>query len=430
MFRTYLIVPFVFALSGMAPAASGVESEPQGASTKEADALFRSGRLAEARHAYEVLERSDPKNADVALRLGELALFGNRFADAKRYLERVMALHPDDDKPKGLLAEAYYRQDKFDLAEPLLRQIGRTAVADKLASFKGVKPNEILGTVTKSRVKFVQTDPLPIVEVRINGGEGILLLIDTGGSELTLDPEYAESIGLKRFGSTMGTFAGGKKRSVGHARVDTVGLGDFTIRNVPVHLLPTRHLPFSVDGQRIDGVLGTVLFYHFLTTLDYPGEALVLRRRTKESLAEFDSSAKRTEGHVVPMWMAGSHWLMAPGEVNGRDRSLLHVDTGLAGGGFTCSEETIKKAGITLSDQSFEGMGGGGKVTVTPFTVDELSLGGAKRKDISGLFGAIPSTHDFQYGFRIGGIISHGFFRPFALTFDFDRMQIHLQPGS
>ncbi len=127
MFRTYLIVPFVFALSGMAPAASGVESEPQGASTKEADALFRSGRLAEARHAYEVLERSDPKNADVALRLGELALFGNRFADAKRYLERVMALHPDDDKPKGLLAEAYYRQDKFDLAEPLLRQIGRPA---------------------------------------------------------------------------------------------------------------------------------------------------------------------------------------------------------------------------------------------------------------------------------------------------------------
>ena len=426
MFQACLIAFYALFLSGVATAADGVLVGPQDMSKREADAMFRAGRLADARLAYEALEPAGAKDADIVLRLGELALLGNRFEDATRFLKRAIVLSPDDDKPKELLAEAHYRRDQFDLAEPLLREVGRTAVADKLASFRGVHPNEVIGAANESRVKFVQTDPLPIVSVRINGGADILLLIDTGGSELMLDPEYAESVGLKRFGSTVGTFAGGKQRAVEHARVDTVALGDFTVHNVPVQLLPTRHLPFNVGDRSIDGVLGTVLLYHFLATLDYPHGELVLRRRTMEVLAEFDRRADGNKRYTAPMWMVKSHWLLAVGEINGRDRCLLHVDTGMAGGGFTCSEATIKAAGITLSDQSFEGIGGGGKVTVTPFTVDELSLGGATRNNVSGLFGAIPSSHEYESGFRIGGIISHGFFRPFALTFDFDRMQLHL----
>ena len=106
---------------------------------------------------------------------------------------------------------------------------------------------------------------------------------------------------------------------------------------------------------------------------------------------------------------------------------LFFVDTGLAGGGVTCAESVLKEAGIKMSDdQASEGLGGGGKVKVVPFTVKELSLGDATANDVSGLFlGAFPLENAF--GFRIGGIISHGFLRSYAVTFDFTGMRLALK---
>jgi hypothetical protein len=35
-----------------------------------------------------------------------------------------------------------------------------------------------------------------------------------------------------------------------------------------------------------------------------------------------------------------------------------------------------------------------------------------------------------ELGFRIGGLLAHDFFRPYALTLDFQRMQLCLQSGA
>ena len=105
----------------------------------------------------------------------------------------------------------------------------------------------------------------------------------------------------------------------------------------------------------------------------------------------------------------------------------MHVDTGMAGGGFGCPQSTLKAAGIDVSGlPSFEGMGAGGPVKVTPFTVEELALGDAKQFNVMSLFSGRPPEAEYAMGFRIGGLISHAFFRPYALTFDCDRMQLHL----
>ena len=71
-------------------------------------------------------------------------------------------------------------------------------------------------------------------------------------------------------------------------------------------------------------------------------------------------------------------------------------------------------------------MGGGGPVTVTPFTVKRLTLGDVTVSDVPSFFGAFPPDSEYSHGFRIGGIISHAFFRGHALTFDFDRMRFYL----
>jgi hypothetical protein len=66
---------------------------------------------------------------------------------------------------------------------------------------------------------------------------------------------------------------------------------------------------------------------------------------------------------------------------------------------------------------------------VWPFDVASLSLGDARRQGLQGIAGAFPPQLEWAFGFRIGGLISHGFLRSYAVTFDFERMAIRLEPA-
>ncbi len=395
---------------------------------KRGDNLFRSGRFAEAEKVYRAAVADDDPGSHAVLRLGEIALLGNRFAEAESHLQRAVKLLPDDKRPKSLLAQCYYRQDKFAQAAPFYREVDREAAADQLASFAGLTPYDVSGEANVAHVKFEQTDPLPVVKARINDSDEVYLLIDTGAPVLMLAPEFAESVGMRRFGPPeTATFAGGRTAPVHRGTIESIQLGEFKITNVPVSVREGPRLPM---GKRIDGVIGTALLYHFVSTLDYPNKQLTLRRKTDKMLADFEREAKAQQAHVVPFWLAETHIMVAWGQVNDAEPCLLFADTGLAGGGFLCPGSTIKAAGIDLSGlPSFQGMGGGGPVTVTPFMVNTLALGDAKQHNVTGMFGAFPAESEYGRGFRIGGIISHAFFKPYALTFDFDRMQLYLSPG-
>ncbi len=416
----------MFLQAGPAP---GALAQGTGDFLKQGEDLFRSGRFADAEKAYQSAIAGDAANGPAAVRLGEIALLGNRFAEAEQHLERAIELRPHDHRPKLLLAETYYRQDRLVQAAELFREGGREVTADTLASLKGITPYEITGKSDVTRVKFVRTDPLPVIRARFNGTEDGLLLIDTGASELFLDTRFAEKLGVPQFGSTTRAFAGGKQASIGHGRLNSIQLGEFEIKNLPVVVKERRPLGIAPGGETPIGVIGTVVFYHFFTTLDYPNGELVLRRKTDQVRAELARRAEAPGTHVVPFWMAGTHFMVAWGTANDSEPFLMFADTGLAGGGFLCPESTMRAAGIDLTGlPSFEGMGGGGPVKVTPFTVERLTLGDASRSYVRSFFGAFPPSTEHELGFRIGGIISHGFFRPYALTFDFEEMRLLLTP--
>lgn len=341
--------------------------------------------------------------------------------EAEKWLDKAIQIKPANAALKLQLAEVFYRQDKFDRAAALLRDAGQETRAGTLESFKGLTPYEVQSNASSTAVKFLVTDPLPLVQVKVNGKETIFL-IDTGAAEVVVDPEFAREVGAKDFGPLgKGTFAGGQTASIRGGRIDVLAVGDFEINNVPVTFLSTRRFSPLFGRKPVEGILGTVLFYHFLTTLDYPRGELVLRRNTVENRKGLDQKAI-----VIPFWMAGDHFVVAWGKLE-KLPVLFFVDTGLAGGGVTCAESVLKEAGIKMSDdQASEGLGGGGKVKVVPFTVKELSLGDATANDVSGLFlGAFPLENAF--GFRIGGIISHGFLRSYAVTFDFTGMRLALK---
>lgn len=404
--------------------ASALNAQPVGPSTGLD--LFREGRFAEAKQALSSEMRESPSAAAAAL-LGHLSLLENDFESARSWLARANKIEPDAKAALKLLAEACYRQDRFAEASVLFERLGRKPMAELLASFGDQRPYEVVGEGTTSVVPFQITDPLPVVQVIIDGGEPASFLIDTGGAELIVDSEFAEQLKLKRFGKEVGVFGGDRPGSIEFSRIDSIRLGTMEVRHVPVRLMRARRFS-GLMGRQIDGIIGTVFLYHFRSTLDYPAGRLVLER--------LDAAAPAPEAPLesvvqVPFWLAADHVLVAPGTANNSKPYLWFVDTGAMGTAFLPSKQTITDLGIALDPKATaQGLGGGGAITVTPFVLDRLSVGSASKDKVAGIAGAFPESLSEAVGFRVGGIVSHTFFRSYAVTFDFRRMQLILRPGT
>jgi len=296
----------------------------------------------------------------------------------------------------------------------------------KMQSFKGQTPYEVQGDGQQTRLKFIKTEPLPLVSVRVNSGEEVTFFIDTGGSEIGLDTDFARELGLPQFGAVQGTFAGGEHADVQQSRIDSLTLGDWTVKNLPVITIALRQLSKGFGVKRIDGIIGTTLFYHFLATLDYPNGELVLRRKDAKNREQYaaESSAK---GVAVPIWMASDHFMVGWGRVEMLPPTLLFVDSGLAGAGVKLAESVIKQAGIKLDeDKAYEGAGGAGKLKIVPYTVRRLSFGDIRENNVPGLYDG-PFPWETSFGFDLAGMVGHDFLKPYAVTFDFDNMRIFLK---
>lgn len=391
-----------------------------------ADSLFRAGRFGTAEDLY---RRARAPDVRALTALGRVALFGNRLDVAAQRLRQALGEDPAATEVAALLAEVHYRRDEFARAAPLFRRAGREAMARKLESFGTRRPYELAAPAGVTHVQFVATDPLPVVRVSVNHSRPVFFLIDTGAGELIIDTEFAAAIGVRRFGAEESRYAGDQTASYVHGAIDSLTLGDLVIHNLPVQLLPTRRFAAAAGGRPVDGIIGTVLLYHFRTTLDYAAAALVLRpRATDESTSGVSPAAPQRA--AIPFWMAGDHFMVAWGAVNASQPLLWLVDTGLAGNAFTCPSSTVREAGIELAAAGAgEGIGGGGRVRVVPFRIDSLRLGPVTRVGLTGLYGPFPESLEYRHGFRIGGLISHAFFRPYAVTFDFAAMQIVLERG-
>jgi tetratricopeptide (TPR) repeat protein len=414
--------------------------------TQGADELFKAGRFVEAEQRYAEVLRESPEDVQTLTRAGAIALLSNRLDEAQQRLSRAVEIKrrqawlaraaqrlrkASEQTPEALLGQVFYLRDDYQQAAPFLRTAGWKTLAEKLASFGDSRPYQTEGQAGAVHLKFSMTDPLPVVQVCVNGSEPVNFFIDTGGAEVIIDTEFAKEVGAAQFGIERGMFGGGKIAGFQHGRIDSLTLGDLTVKHIPVTVMDVRRFSDPVfGGQRVDGIIGTFFLYHFLATLDYPAGELILRPKTEQNLRQVEQAVTEHNQIIVPFWMA-DHYMVAWGTVNGSRPLLWFVDTGLAGAGFTCPQFTLQEAGIDLQgNRVIEGSGGGGKFTSTLFEVQELTLGAAQEQHVQGVYGAFPPQLETAWGFRIGGLISHTFFRPYAFTLDFTNMRYFLDRKS
>lgn len=346
-----------------------------------------------------------------------LALYSNRLDEARPCLRRMIAANPADRTAPALLAEAEYRARDYAAAAAAFSAASREAHAQRLRHFADGGPYRFAAFEGARSIPFVRLDPLPVVAVRVNGGPPLNFIIDTGGADTIIDPSVARDAGARTFGEQSGIFAGGASASVTVAAVERLSLGDLELRNVPVTILDTSRFAQVFGGLPISGVIGTGLLSQFRSTLDYPRQRLDLRVRNPR--------ARPAEGHALPMWLMGDHFILVDGSINGQ-RQLAFVDTGLAGLGCTMPQSTFARLGIRVGEGGNAGVGGAGQVSTTAPFQATVALGSVSQSGVSCIFGPFPPQLETLGGTRIGLLVSHALLRPFAVTFDFDRMTMVL----
>ena len=448
--------------SAAQPARHSKKSKPTPEEIAQADHLFQSGSFGEAQRAYADIAAQDPKDFHAASQLGHIALLSNKLDDAEPWLRKALDLKHGDADAKIMLAETLYRKNDFFHAARALQGLGPddaklknylTLNEAKLESFRDEDPYKFERDAGEStRLPFIKSDPLPVVNVRVNGGPDVAFFIDTGGSELLLDSEFARELNVKPMSSVEGTFSGGQHAQVESGRVDSLTLGSWTLRNIPVGMIPLRSMSSGFGVKQINGCIGTNVLYQFLSTIDYRTGELILRKKNAANLKRFDAAGgpsgapgvgRRsggrntqpknppganntavTNGIVVPMWMAGDHFMVAWGRVNTQPISLFFVDSGLAGAGVKLAESAIQQAGIHLDEsKATEGQGGGGMLKIIPYTVAQFTVGEIMEQNVPGLYDG-PFPWENEFGFHLAGMFGSDFLKHYAVTFDFTNMRI------
>ena len=211
-----LVLVIALGMSGpdVARSAHGAPSIPKWSA---AESLYVKGDLAGAEAAFTLVQPAKDDTL-IHLRVAALQLLRNDRAGARATLAPVLSRKVVPRSALAIVAESYARDLDFAHAAPIEGELGRAAIEKQMESFAGVAPYRYEGP-ERVRVPFVQTDPLPLVEVRINGRGPYLFLIDTGGGDLVVDPVLADSLGSQRFGEMEGTFGGGRRKPVMMSRM-------------------------------------------------------------------------------------------------------------------------------------------------------------------------------------------------------------------
>ncbi|WP_242883423.1 tetratricopeptide repeat protein [Actinomadura litoris] len=395
----------------------------------DADALFNAGKFDQAARAYEEILKKDPANLRAARQRGYIGLLGNRFPEAEKYLAMALKSAPDDKEANTLLGDCYIRQDKFSLSVPHWQAAGEVAYAKWFAALGG-DAYQVHGDI--GRVTWEQSDPDPQIEVSVNGGPPKLFSFYTGAGWLGMSAAVAKEAGLRPVYQEESDFEGHKMVSY-YGVLDSFKLGGIELRNVPVNWSEAESAE-DAPPKRNDGLIGTWVFYHLLTTFDYAGRSLILRRPTPEAARKVRTDAARAGVKPLPLWMSRDHDLSSIGSIAGSGTRVVGVNLGGTGEiAAGMPGDVAKRLGIrTDYDRPLQTSGHGHATVTYPCYPRELRLGDAAANDVycemdPNMLVNVP----FPYGpgYDATGYFGHCFFKPFNVTVDFTNMNLYIARG-
>jgi len=328
---------------------------------------------------------------------------------------------PDDSRE--CLVECLLRVNDYSGAAQIIEEYGLDHPQAQLIRKVAATPAfRLVGHGDTTTVPLSEIDPLPLIEITING-ERVHAFLDTGGPGFSTNTEFAEEKGLPILSWQTGNYASKKNAPVNAVQVDSLSIGEFTLRNVAGFALQGIRPKF---GQYVcEACIGTGILNQFLSTIDYPNRRLILTRRgSSKGRKEHFSSLGRSRTRV-PFWMAADHYLMAKGRLTRKKGLTFLVDSGLAAFGRPAGKGPVVQAAFMTWYAPLMEHGIVGPKTRVGFPyfykIPSLGIGDLIQHDLCGFVKDRNARRLLLDGIMIDGIISHAYLKNYTWTLDFDR---------
>jgi hypothetical protein len=397
--------------------------------------LYESGDFWQAAKVVRPLADASPAAPDALALSADLEYMLGRYPQSEQRYRELLA-RQDLESSGRIRAQvglglSIYQTNRFDRFQDLKFERGVAFPGDKLIRSFDQPPYRLqwADARRKAEVPFLITDPLPLMTVECES-HPVEVLFDTGADMCIVDTQLAKEWGVEEVSSSFGEFGGGKIGRLGYGKLKSMKVGNVTLQDVPVLILPTQRFSsvFANGKYKVGGIIGTALIRQFVTTLDYEHGRLVLRERTPDSREALREELAEQASTTVPFVLTLTHWMMAPGSLNGREGLTYFVDSGLAmDAACSAPPQTLQYAGIPQPEKKLDPKsvgGGGGKYASGIFPIESIGLGSLLQRDRLGEFGSRPATSYWQTGFIVDGLISHSFLRKYASwSIDFDAME-------
>jgi predicted aspartyl protease/Tfp pilus assembly protein PilF len=411
-------------------------------------AILAAGGFRESVEEFRTSLSIDP---DESLAVGGLAMidfYENRSDLAIRGLRRASSLDPDEPDYVFNLGQAAARRERYkeaaDAYEHFL-QIAPKTDADRRDRIRGlIDFLRYLGKQTalyqlegtdRTSVAFEASDGRPILLVRVNGQKKPMrFVLDTGSGMSVVSEQTAKALGLQPVAR------GGLARAVGgpgrfeivYGFLDSVGIGEVQVRNVPVYI---RH--FYDVKTPVDGYIGVSLISKFVTSIDYGDRSFTLSREKVTPMPDLWKNTATTgslavlNGIEIPLRTTSSGFLS--GEVkldnNGKFWNFI-IDTGASVS--VVSEKLAAEDQVSGYEQAdMMRVYGAAGITenVKTLILPRVMLGELSQEKINAAVLDLDPVNETA-GFRQSGILGANFLKNFRVTFDFQRGVIRLEPVS
>jgi len=275
-------------------ATQGVAQAPDSSAVHAAlgEVLFRKGSIYYADVEFVKAANNAKPDARGFLGKSRIEEAQSLYGQAKKHIDRAHQLDPSDPEIRRYWLGTLRLADQIKELEQYLSGLSnddsemRESLQQRLGLLKEKQeqPSHSCRLITnaeraETRLERMLTDPFHLrgygLRVDLNG-QSTRVVLHTGAGGLLINRKAAEKAGIKPVVGTKIQGIGDKGPVGGYVGyADSIKVGGLEFQNCLVEVSEKR----SIAGE--DGLLGTDVFSHFLVTLDFPQEKMLLSELPK-----------------------------------------------------------------------------------------------------------------------------------------------------
>ena len=278
----------------------------------------------------------------------------------------------------------------------------------------------IAGGATQTSVPFDLAENHVYLSLMLNGKGPYRFIYDTGGANI-VDPDVAKEIGAVGKGSVQGSGVGSTTESVSFANVDTMQIGNATIKSQLFGVAPTRK-GFGVSaGRPVDGLIGFEVLSRFVTTFDYAGRRVILQMPGTYTPPPKASVVPIVQDGRQPQFACALDGIDGQCTVDTGARDSISLFTPFMQAHPQVVPKTLTAVGVT-------GFGFGGPSLGRLGRLQSLAFGGFTLTNVVGDF-TEQTKGAFAMPF-IAANVGGNLWRRFTLTLDYQKLTMTLVPNA